>query len=171
MLNQFNLSTGLAWISDKEERVSTGSQRLVPICHFLSVAIEKFLDYLRGFAKRFGRLNNHINRHIDDILNSRRPLLNHLNADGSFYTLRHAIFGKELKDNFRFKVDWTRHVGQRFLHQRGVDEALILAIFGHEMVGQETWRKQSSLSLGDILSVKNNYEALAKRLELQQVSL
>lgn len=171
MLNQFNLSTGLAWISDKEERVSTGSQRLVPICHFLSIAIENFLDYLRGFAKRFGRLNNHINRHIDDILNSRRPLLNHLNADGSFDSLRPAIVGKELKDNFRFKVDWTRHVGQRFLHQQDVEEALILAIFGHEMVGQETWRKQSSLSLGDILSVKDDYEALAKRLELQQVSL
>ena len=129
------------------------------------------MDYLRGFAKRFGRLNNHINCHIDDILNSRRPLLNHLNADGSFYSLRPAIVGKELKDNFRFKVDWTRHVGQRFLHQQDVDEALILAIFGHEMVGQETWRKQSSLSLGDILSVKDDYEALAKRLELQQVSL
>ena len=171
MLNQLNLITGLAWISDKEERVRSGSQRLVPICSFLSTAINNFLKYLESFAKRYGRLNVQINVMIEAILNSSCSLLNYLNSDGTFESLRPAIVNKTLEENFRFKVDWTRHVGQRFLHEQGIDEAIIMAVFGHEMMGQETWRKHSSLSIGHILGLQETYDALADKLKLKQVEL
>lgn len=170
-VNQINVSKGFAWISDKEERVSAESPRLVPVCSFLVEAIQQFLDYLNQFVKKFGRLNPKLKLEVDKVLISERPLLNYIDKQGVLQSLRPAIISKELGDSFRFKVDWARHVGQRFLHEQGVDEAVVLAIFGHEMMGQEAWRKHSSLSIGDILSHRNNYELLATKLELKQVKL
>ena len=85
--------------------------------------------------------------------------------------LRPAIIIQELDSHFRFKPDWPRHVGQRFLHEQGVDEAVILAIFGHEMMGQEAWRKSSTLSMGHIIDAKKSYQQLAVELELEQINL
>ena len=47
-----------------------------------------------------------------------------------FHALRPAFIIQELDTLVRFKPDWTRHVGQRFLHEQGLDEAVILAVFG-----------------------------------------
>ncbi|ANB92148.1 hypothetical protein MOVS_09395 [Moraxella ovis] len=74
-----------------------------------------------------------------------------------------------LKTYFAFKTDWLRHLGQKFLHESGVDEAIIMAIFGHEMAGQESHQKFSSLSKGDIIAVKSTYQALADKLRLQHI--
>lgn len=48
---------------------------------------------------------------------------------------------------------------------------MILSVFGHEMMGQESWRKSSSISIGDILDLRPTYQALANKLELRQVQL
>lgn len=170
-INQFNLTAGLAWISDKEERATSNSQRLIPICSFLASAIESFMSYLEQFATSYKYLEPQLRNDVLKILNSERPLLNYIDSHNEFHSLRPGIVAKELSDNLRFKVDWTRHVGQRFLHEQGVDESLVLAIFGHEMMGQEAWRKQSSLSIGDIIAVKDIYQKLADELQLEQVAL
>lgn len=170
-LNQINLQTGIAWISDKEERVTGNSQRRVPICSFLTEGIQNFLRYLGSFAKRYGRLDPNFSIEVNKILASERPLLNFIDKKGTFHPLRPAIVSQELGEKFRFKIDWTRHVGQRFLHEYGLDEAVILAIFGHEMIGQEAWRRNSALSIGHILAAKNTYHQLAVKLKLQQVIL
>ena len=170
-LNQINLQSGIIWISDKEERATANSQRLVPICSFLHDAMQNFLRYLKSFDKRYGRLDRNISTEVNKIFDYQRPLLNFIDKKGEFHALRPAIIIKELDSHFRFKPDWTRHVGQRFLHEQGVDEAVILAIFGHEMMGQEAWRKNSALAIGHILAAKNAYQQLAVALELQQVIL
>ncbi|WP_169391421.1 MULTISPECIES: hypothetical protein [Psychrobacter] len=170
-LNQMNFEAGIAWISDKEERATGNSQRLVPICSFLAEAVQSFLKYLASFAKRYGRINPNLSVEVDKILASERPLLNFLDEKGDLKSLRPATIIQELSENFRFKPDWTRHVGQRFLHEYGLDEAIILAIFGHEMMGQEAWRKNSALSMGHILSAKHVYQEMVVKLELQQVVL
>ena len=54
-----------------------------------------------------------------------------------------------------------------FLHVQGVDEAVILAVFGHEIIEQEAWRKSSTLSMGHIIDAINAYQ----QLELEQVIL
>ena len=100
---------------------------------------------------------------------SERPLLNWLNAKGEMESMQPAHVQKELADSFKFKADWTRHVGQRFLIEKQVDEAIISAIFAHEMFGQETWQKHSSMSVGTILAIKSVYDELAEKLELQQI--
>lgn len=170
-LNQMNLEAGIAWISDKEERATASSQRLVPICSFLYEAIQSFLNYLKGFAQRYGRLDPNIGIEVNKVFDYQRPLLNFIDKKGRFHTLKSATIIKELDNHFRFKPDWTRHVGQRFLHEQGVDEAVILAVFGHEMMGQEAWRKSSALSIGHVLEVKKPYDQLAIELKLEQVIL
>ncbi|MGP5494747.1 hypothetical protein ACTXMK_05020 [Psychrobacter celer] len=170
-LNQMNLDAGIAWISDKEERATASSQRLVPVCAFLQEAIQNFLRYLRNFARCYGRLDTNIGIEVNKVFDYQRPLLNFIDNKGKFHALRPAIIIKELDSHFRFKPDWTRHVGQRFLHEQEVDEAVILAIFGHEMMGQEAWRKSSTLSMGHILDAKKSYQQLAVELELEQVNL
>lgn len=170
-LNQFNLNAGLGWISDKEERATSNSQRLIPICSFLASAIKDFVTYLEQFATKFRYLEPLIHYEVLDILNSKRPLLNYIDSKNEFQSLRPSIVAKEISDHFRFKVDWTRHVGQRFLHDQEVAESLVLAIFGHEPMGQEAWRKQSSLSIGDILATQDIYQKLANKLQLKQVAL
>lgn len=170
-LNQFNLNAGLGWISDKEERTTSNSQRLVPICSFLASAIKDFVTYLKQFATKYQYLEPLIHYEVLDILDSKRPLLNYIDSKNEFQSLRPSIVAKEISDHFRFKVDWTRHVGQRFLHEQGVAESLVLAVFGHEPMGQEAWRKQSSLSIGDILATQDIYQKLADKLQLKQVAL
>ena len=170
-LNQINFEAGIIWISDKEERATANSQRLVPICSFLHDAMQNFLRYLESFAKRYGRLDPNISTEVNKIFDYQRPILNFIDKKGEFYALRPAIIIKELDNHFRFKPDWTRHVGQRFLHEQGVAEAVILAIFGHEMMGQEAWRKNSALAIGHIVAAKKPYQQLAVELELQQVIL
>ena len=133
--------------------------------------MQNFLRYLKSFAKRYGRLDRNISTNVNKIFDCQRPLLNFIDKKGEFHALRPAIIIKELDSHFRFKPDWTRHVGQRFLHEQGVDEAVILAIFGHEMMGQEAWRKSSALSIGQILTERKSYQQLAEKLELQQVIL
>lgn len=168
-LKQFNLSRKIAWIQDKEERATTNSQRLVPLCDFLVKAIQDYLAFLSNFSARFGRLNPNIAEEIERVLCSDRPLINWLDNQGNMESMRPALIQKELAENFKFKADWTRHVGQRFLIEQKVDEAIITAIFGHEMVGQETWQKHASMSMGDIIAVRHIYDKLAQKLELQQI--
>ena len=168
-LNQFNLDVGLAWISDKESRETTSSQRFVPVCEFLIVAITRFVAYLTYFAKRFGRLYPTILQGVDEIIHSKRPLLSHIDDNHHLQVLNPADVRQKIQHTFRFKLDWTRHVGQRFLHEREVSEAVVLAIFGHEMMGQESWQIHSSFSVGDILNAKTHYDELAKHLQLTQI--
>lgn len=169
-LKQFNLSRKIAWIQDKEERVTTNAQRLVPICDFLVKAIQDYLEFLSKFSAKFGRLNPALAQQIEQILQSKRPLINWLDTKGNMASMRPAIIQKQLAENFKFKADWTRHVGQRFLLEQQVDEAIISAIFAHEMFGQETWQKHSSMSMGDIIAVRHVYDDLAQKLQLQQIA-
>lgn len=170
-LDQFNFQAGLIWISDKEERATTSSQRYVPLCQFLIEAISRYLDFLKSFASRFCRLDMRIKYWIEEIMNYERPLINLFNKKGELEAIRPALVRNEIQKNFKFKEDWTRHVGQRYLHEQNINESMILSIFGHEMMGQESWRKNSSISIGDILDLRPTYQALAHKLELRQVQL
>lgn len=170
-LDQFNFEVGLIWISDKEERATASSQRYVPLCQFLSVAINRYVDFLESFASRFCRLDTRIKCWIDEIMNHKRPLINIFNKKGELEAIRPALVRNEIYESFKFKEDWTRHVGQRYLHEQNINESMILSVFGHEMMGQESWRKNSSISIGDILDLRPTYQALANKLELRQVQL
>lgn len=172
-LNQFNLETGLALISDKEERATASSQRYVPLCDFLVAEIKGYLQYLDTFKQKYKWLPNghHYGEQIDGINSSRLPILNLINKKGVFEVIRPALVRQYINQHFKFKEDWTRHVGQRYLHEKKVPESLILSVFGHEAMGQESWRKHSSISIGDILDLKIIYQSLADELELQPIRL
>ena len=170
-LDQFNLEVGLIWISDKEERATSSSQRYVPLCQFLIEAINRYVDFLKSFSSRFCRLDMRIKYWIEEITNYDRPLINVFNKKGELEAIRPALVRNEIHENFKFKEDWTRHVGQRYLHEQNINESMILSVFGHEMMGQESWRKNSSISIGDILDLRPTYQALANKLKIRQVQL
>lgn len=170
-LNQFNFEVGLIWISDKEERATASSQRYVPLCQFLIEAINQYIDFLKSFSSRFCRLDMRIKYWVDEVMNYERPIINLFNKKGELEAIRPALVRNEIHENFRFKEDWTRHVGQRYLHEQNINESMILSVFGHEMMGQESWRKNSSISIGDILDLRPTYQALANKLEIRQVQL
>lgn len=170
-LNQFNFQVGLIWISDKEERATASSQRYVPLCQFLSEAINRYIDFLKSFSSRFCRLDMRIKHWVDEVMDYERPLINLFNKKGELEAIRPALVRNEIHENFKFKEDWTRHVGQRYLHEQNINESMILSVFGHEMMGQESWRKNSSISIGDILDLRPTYQALANKLEIRQVQL
>lgn len=170
-LNQFNFEVGLIWISDKEERATASSQRYVPLCQFLIEAINQYIGFLKSFSSRFCRLDMRIKYWVDEVMNYERPLINLFNKKGELEAIRPALVRNEIHENFRFKEDWTRHVGQRYLHEQNINESMILSVFGHEMMGQESWRKNSSISIGDILDLRLTYQALANKLEIRQVQL
>lgn len=170
-LNQFNFEVGLIWISDKEERATASSQRYVPLCQFLIEAINRYIDFLKSFSSRFCRLDMRIKYWVDEVMNYERPLINLFNKKGELEAIRPALVRNEIYESFKFKEDWTRHVGQRYLHEQNINESMILSVFGHEMMGQESWRKNSSISIGDILDLCPTYQALANKLEIRQVQL
>mgnify|MGYP003645664336 CR=1 FL=1 len=170
-LDQFNFGVGLIWISDKEERATASSQRYVPLCQFLSEAINRYIDFLKSFASRFCRLDMRIKWWVDEVMDYERPLINLFNKKGELEAIRPALVRNEIHENFKFKEDWTRHVGQRYLHEQNINESMILSVFGHEMMGQESWRKNSSISIGDILDLRPTYQALANKLKIRQVQL
>lgn len=170
-LDQFNFGVGLIWISDKEERATASSQRYVPLCQFLSEAINRYIDFLKSFASRFCRLDMRIKWWVDEVMDYERPLINLFNKKGELEAIRPALVRNEIHENFKFKEDWTRHVGQRYLHEQNINESMILSVFGHEMMGQESWRKNSSISIGNILDLRPTYQALANKLKIRQVQL
>ncbi|WP_201604907.1 hypothetical protein [Psychrobacter sp. JCM 18903] len=170
-LDQFNFEVGLIWISDKEERATASSQRYVPLCPFLIEAINRYIDFLKSFSSRFCRLDMRIQHWVDEVINSERPLINVFNKKGELESIRPVLVRNEIHESFKFKEDWTRHVGQRYLHEQNVNESMILSVFGHEMMGQESWRKNSSISIGDILDLRPTYQALADKLEIRQVQV
>lgn len=169
LLSQFNLTIGITWVSDKEGRNSSDSQRLVPLCDFLSKAIKDYLAYLRQCQRLYGKLSHHLYGDIGQILNSQRPLLNLIDENFTMKPLGPGIVRKNIHKHFRLKEDWTRHLGQKYLHESGAQQSLILSVFGHEMSEQESWHKHSSMSIGNIMGLKNHYQDLACLLKLEHI--
>lgn len=169
LLKQLNLDNGIAWISDKEGRHSSSSQRLVPLCAFLVQAVNDYLAYLKQCKQLYAKLDKRIGININQIFNSERPLLNLMDEQFKLHPLGAGVIRQHIGQNFCFKEDWTRHLGQKYLHEYGADESLILSVFGHEMSGQESWHKHSSMSIGDIMCLKIHYQRLAEHLQLEQI--
>lgn len=168
-LNQFNLDAGIAWLSDKEGRRASGSQRLVPMCDFLVKAVKEYLAYLNQCQKLYAKLSFYPSNAIEQVLNSERPLLNLMSGKFTLNALSPSVVRKNIHAHFRFKEDWPRHLGQKYLHENQVQQSLILSVFGHEMSEQESWHKHSSMSVGDIMGLREHYQGLAKLLKLEQI--
>lgn len=168
-LNQFNLDMGIAWLSDKEGRSASGSQRLVPMCDFLVKAVQDYLAYLKQCQKLYAKLPFYPRDEIAQILNSQRPLLNLIDSKFVLNSLGPGVVRKNIHTSFRFKEDWPRHLGQKYLHEHQAQQSLILSVFGHEMSEQESWHKHSSMSISDVMSLREHYQGLAKLLKLEQI--
>lgn len=166
-LSQFNFDVGLLRVSDKEQR-SLGNARMVPLCPFLITQIKQYIAFLRHVKQSVGLRSSELNDAIEQILTGDQALFNiiddHLELNKISPSAMQSIGIKDwtMPDN------WARHFVRSYLSsQLQVPETLMLAIYGHELDGQELLHPSSSLGLGLMSQAAKAFEAMAKQLQLQ----
>lgn len=92
-LKSFNLKRKICMVSDKEVGGRQGYGRLIPLGHFVVQELQKFIDFLHYFKTQIAPSQPEIPQHIQQILESKLPLLN-IFQDGQWYPLRPSIIKK-----------------------------------------------------------------------------
>ena len=140
-LKNFDLKQQWLWVSDKEIHSRTNDGRLIPLCDFAVQEVRQFIGYL----KEFKQLHPEHQSHIQEILSSKKPLLN-VYQQGEWQELSPRLISSFTHVMELNHANWLRHTARAYLTSK-VDEQFILALMGHEQNQQEMGQKFSSLSL------------------------
>lgn len=171
LLNQFDFRARLFWVSDKEERQGQSQGRLIPLSQFLITAIHNYIEYIRQFAALHNVIYPSIQFAIDDILNSRQPLIQLFSKNPrGFSGITPSKVRYQLKSFFSHQDNWLRHQLRTLLTNRA-PEHLIHALYGHEQPDMEAMHPMSSLSINEIKSLSNYLDEVACELNLKQVEV
>ena len=170
LLNQIDIEKGLMWISDKESRAGVSGGRFVPLCNFLTNSVKDFIQYLTTFRTRYGALHPEILTVLDQIEDSKRPLLNFYNDEGWYGLTPGITRSKTFRDKFLPPSNWHRHFVRYFLTDR-LPEHLINAIMGHELPGMEALNPYSSISIVDIKESAHVFDELAFTLGIRRITV
>ena len=166
-LSQFNFDVGLLRVSDKEQR-SLGNARMVPLCPFLITQIKQYVAFLRHVKQSVGLRSSKLNDAIEKILTGDKALFNIINARLRLNEISPSAMQSIGIKDWTMPDNWARHFVRSYLSsQLQVSETLMLAIYGHELDGQELLRSSSSLGLGLMSQVAKAFETMAKQLQLQ----
>ena len=171
LLNQFDFRARLFWVSDKEERQGQSQGRLIPLSQFLITAIQNYIRYIKQFAALHNVIYPSVQFPIEDILNSRQPLIQlfRKNPKG-FSGITPSKVRYQLKGFFSHQDNWLRHQLRTLLTNRA-PEHLIRALYGHEQPDQESMHPMSSLSINEIKSLSDYLDEVAGELNLKQVEV
>ena len=170
-LNQFNFKQHLLWISDKANKHNSRQGRLIPLADFVATAVQNYKAYLQRFASKHNMLYPEHPLLIEDILQSKKPLLTFFNYNPlGFIAYKPSRVQSLLGKALRHQDNWLRHQ-LRSLFTNRADETLICAIFGHEHPEQELMHPFSSSSMSDLKSIKTHIDDIAKELTLKQVEV
>ncbi len=168
-LSQYDLDLGLLRVSDKQQR-SHGNARIVPLCPFLIKQIKQYVAFLRHVKQSIGFRSSTLATAIDQILSGDRALFNTVDEHLHLSEIRPSAMQNIGIKDWSMPDNWARHFVRSYLAEKlDVSETLILAIYGHELAGQELLRTTSSLGLGSIKGVADAFEVMAKQLQLQGV--
>ena len=168
-LSQYDLDLGLLRVSDKQQR-SHGNARIVPLCPFLITQIKQYVAFLRHVKQSIGFRSSTLATAIDQILSGDRALFNTVDEHLHLSEIRPSAMQNIGIKDWSMPDNWARHFVRSYLAEKlDVSETLILAIYGHELAGQELLRTTSSLGLGSIKGVADAFEVMAKQLQLQGV--
>ncbi|WP_198334116.1 hypothetical protein [Psychrobacter namhaensis] len=171
LLNQFDFRARLFWVSDKEERQGQSQGRLIPLSQFLIIAIQNYIKYIKQFAALHNVIYPSVQFPIDDILNSRQPLIQLFSKNPrGFSSIAPSKVRYQLKSFFSHQDNWLRHQLRTLLTNRA-PEHLIRALYGHEQPDQEAMHPMSSLSINKIKSLHNYLDEVACELNLKQVEV
>lgn len=171
LLNQFDFQARLFWVSDKEERQGQCQGRLVPLSQFLITAIQNYREYIKQFAALHNVIYPSVQFPIEDILNSRQPLIQLFSKNPrGFSGITPSKVRYQLKSFFSHQDNWLRHQLRTLLTNRA-PEHLICALYGHEQPDQEAMHPMSSLSINEIKSLSDYLDEVACELNLKQVGV
>lgn len=171
LLNQFDFQARLFWVSDKEERQGQCQGRLIPLSQFLITAIQNYIEYIKQFAALHNVIYPSVQFPIEDILNSRQPLIQLFSKNPKgFSGITPSKVRYQLKSFFSHQDNWLRHQLRTLLTNRA-PEHLIRALYGHEQPDQEAMHPMSSLSINKIKSLSDYLDEVACELNLKQVGV
>lgn len=171
LLNQFDFRARLFWVSDKEERQGQSQGRLIPLSQFLITAIQNYIEYIKQFAALHNVIYPSVQFPIEDILNSRQPLIQLFSKNPKgFSGIKPSKVRYQLKGFFSHQDNWLRHQLRTLLTNRA-PEHLICALYGHEQPDQEAMHPMSSLSINEIKSLSDCLGKVACELNLKQVEV
>ena len=171
LLNQFDFQARLFWVSDKEERQGQYQGRLIPLSQFLITAIQNYIEYIKQFAALHNVIYPSVQFPIEDILNSRQPLIQLFSKNPrGFSGITPSKVRYQLKSFFSHQDNWLRHQLRTLLTNRA-PEHLIRALYGHEQPDQEAMHPMSSLSINEIKSLSDYLDEVACELNLKQVEV
>lgn len=171
LLNQFDFQARLFWVSDKEERQGQCQGRLIPLSQFLITAIQNYIEYIKQFAALHNVIYPSVLFPIEDILNSRQPLIQLFSKNPrGFSGVTPSKVRYQLKSFFSHQDNWLRHQLRTLLTNRA-PEHLIRALYGHEQPDQEAMHPMSSLSINEIKSLSDYLDEVACELNLKQVEV
>ena len=171
LLNQFDFQARLFWVSDKEERQGQCQGRLIPLSQFLITAIQNYIEYIKQFAALHNVIYPSVQFPIEDILNSRQPLIQLFSKNPrGFSGITPSKVRYQLKSFFSHQDNWLRHQLRTLLTNRA-PEHLIRALYGHEQPDQEAMHPMSSLSINEIKSLSDYLDEVACELNLKQVEV
>lgn len=171
LLNQFDFRARLFWVSDKEERQGQSQGRLIPLSQFLITAIQNYIEYIKQFAALHNVIYPSVQFPIEDILNSRQPLIQLFSKNPrGFSGIKPSKVRYQLKGFFSHQDNWLRHQLRTLLTNRA-PEHLICALYGHEQPDQEAMHPMSSLSINEIKSLSDCLGKVACELNLKQVEV
>lgn len=171
VLNQFDFIAGLFWVSDKEERQGQEQGRLIPLSKFLIIAIQNYIVYIKEFASLHNVIYPSEQFPIDEILNSRQPLIQIFSKNPKeFSGITPSRVRYQLKSFFSHQDNWLRHQLRSMLVDRA-PEHLICALYGHEHPDQEAMHPMSSLSINELKGISGCLDEIACELNLKQVEV
>lgn len=171
VLNQLDFENSLLWVSDKEERLGQDQGRLIPLSQFLITAIKNYIDYIKQFAAVHNLIYPAEQFPIDDILNSRQPLIQFFSKKPQgFSGITPSKVRYHLRGFFSHQDNWLRHQLRTMLTDRA-PEHLICALYGHEHADQEAMHPMSSLSINELKRLREYLDEIADELNLRQVKV
>ncbi|RYL29666.1 hypothetical protein [Acinetobacter piscicola] len=168
-LKNFNLKRKIFYVSDKEVGGRQGDGRIIPLCDFLVQEVQNFVCFLNNIKHYFGKNEMQMGQHIQDILDSKKPLLS-LCIDGVWKSLSPAIvknFHLELGLNH---ANWHRHTARAFLTDK-ISEPEILALFGHEQMQQEAAHPFSSLSFSQYSKIADVLQQMKAAFQIPEINI
>jgi len=172
-LHQFNFMHDIYWVSDKAIRQGGEDDgRLIPISHFLKIALQNYLIYLNQFASLHNPIYPKHQLPIEEILQSQLPLLQVFSHNPKGFVAVSPGRIRGLLGGFLTHQDnWLRHQLRSMLTNK-VDEVYICALFGHEHADQEMFHPMSSSSIMPYKSVMAAHlDEVACELQLMQVEV
>lgn len=168
-LKSFNFNRKIFFVSDKEVGGRQGDGRIIPLCHFLIRELQNYLLFLNKVRRYLGAIDLGIAQHIQDILDSKQPLLT-IFVDKKWTSLSPSVVKNFHPELGLDHANWHRHTARAFLTDK-VPEPEILALFGHEQMQQEAAHPYSSLALSQFTKIADVLDQMKEAFQIPEINI